>query len=111
MSERTKKVNELIKREVSQLFLRELDFPRDILVTITRVETAANLIQSKVYVSIMPEEKSLMVLRILKNRIYDIQQKINKRLAMRPVPRIKFMEEKKTKSAERIEELLEKIKE
>ena len=106
---RNLRVNQLIKKEISQIILREINFPKDLLVTVTRVETSANLIQAKVYVSVMPENETANVLQILDNLIYDLQQKLNKRLKMRPIPRIIFVQEKKTQEAARIEELLEKI--
>jgi len=99
----------LIKKELSQIILKEINFPQDVLATITRVETSANLIQSKVYVSVMPEGQAEQVLKILNQRIYDMQQLLNKRLKMRPTPKIEFIEEKATKEAGRVEELLEQI--
>lgn len=110
MSKRTSRVNQLIRQELSQIILRETEFPNDVLVTITRVETASNLIESKVYISVMPEEKTSKVFQILSRKIYELQQKLNKRLKMRPIPRIKFIEEKETAEAGRIEELLEELK-
>ena len=110
MYRRTLRVNELIKRELNQIILRQVDFVKNVLVTITRVETSSNLIQAKVYISVVPKGKEVEVLKILNYQVYDLQQEINKRLKMRPVPKIKFVEEKKTKEASRIEELLEKIK-
>ena len=110
MSERIRKVNELIKRELSQIILREIDFPKKVLTTITRVEASPNLIQAKVYISALPEDQLTNVFRILRQRIYSIQQLLNKRLKMRPMPKIEIMEEKETKQAARIEEILEKIK-
>ncbi|MDP2864416.1 MAG: 30S ribosome-binding factor RbfA [bacterium] len=110
MSERIQRVNQLIKKELSQILLREVDFPKDILVTITRVDTSPNLRESKVFISTVPEDKAQMVLNTLNQKIYELQQKINRRLKMRPVPRIKFSEERETAEAGRIEELLEKLK-
>ena len=110
MSKRIQQVNQLIKKEISQIILREIEFPKDILVTVTRVETASNLIESKVYVSVMPEEKTSKVFQILNRQVYELQQKLNQRLKMRPIPRINFVGEKETAEAGRIEELLEKIK-
>lgn len=109
MTRRIQRVNQLIKKELSQLLLREVDFPEGVLVTITRVETSANLFQAKVYISAMPEEKLSKVLQILDKLIYFLQQRLNKRLKMRPIPRIIFMEEKATKEAGRLEEILEEI--
>jgi len=110
ISKRIQRVNQLIKKELSQLLLREVEFPKDILVTITRVESSPNLIQAKAYISVMPEEKTSRVFQVLNRQIYDIQQILNQRLKMRPIPRIKFVEEKETAEAGRIEELLEEIK-
>lgn len=110
MNQRIQRVNQLIKKELSQIILQEIDFPKNALVTITRVDSSPNLIQTKVYVSVIPEDKIEDVLEILEKSIYDLQQILNKRLNMRPVPKIKFVMEKETVEAGRIEELLEEIK-
>ena len=107
---RVPQINELIKRELSQIILKEIEFPKDSLVTITRVETSSNLIQAKIYISVVPGNQISSVLKILNQNIFDLQQMVNKRLKMRPVPKIKFMEEKETREAEKIEKLLEEIK-
>ncbi len=39
MSKRIPQVNQLIKKELSQIILREIEFPVGVLVTLTRVET------------------------------------------------------------------------
>lgn len=107
--ERVQRVNQLIKKELSRIILREIDFPKDVLVTITRVETSSNLIQTKVYISVMPEDKSSQMMGVLNKHIYDIQQALNKRLKMRPIPKIIFVEERITREAAKVEELLEEI--
>ena len=110
MSKRIQRVNQLIKKELSQILLREVDFPKDILVTVTRIDTSPNLRESKVFISTVPSEKAQRVLKTLNQKIYELQQKINRRLKMRPVPRIRFSEERETAEAGRIEEILEKLK-
>ena len=80
------------------------------LLTITRVECSTSLFQCKVFISVMPEDNFDNVLSLLKRHIYDIQQILNKKLKMRPVPKIEFIKETKTKEAGRIEELLAKIR-
>lgn len=110
MSKRIQRVNQLIKKELSQIILKEIEFPQDVLVTITQVETSANLIDSNVWISVLPEERSKRILEILNKNIYILQQKLNQRLKMRPVPKIKFLEEKRTAEAGKIEEILEKLK-
>ena len=111
MSKRIERVNELIKKELSQIILREIDCPTEnTLITITRVDTAPNLIHSKVFISVLPEEKTKEVMKMIHHSVYELQQLLNRRLNMRPIPKIQFYEEKATKEAGRIEELLERIK-
>ena len=110
MSERILKINQLIKQELSQILLRRNDFSRQVLVTIVGVETSKDLVQSKIYVSIIPKEQSSNIIRALKKQIYDIQQEINKRLKLRIIPKIRFIEEKRITPTNRVEEILQEIK-
>lgn len=108
MAKRIPRVNQVLKREIGSI-ITDIDLT-DCLVTITRVECSLNLQEAKVYVSVLAEEKSVEVFRVLNREIYDIQQKLNKRLKMRPVPKIIFRKEEKTKQAAKIEKLLDEIK-
>ncbi|MDD3292775.1 MAG: 30S ribosome-binding factor RbfA [Candidatus Pacebacteria bacterium] len=106
---RIEKVNAFIKKELGSIILKEVDIFPDILLTITRVESSSNLIEAKVYLSILPEEKTEEVINLLKRKIYFIQQMLNKKLQIRPVPKIVFIKESRTAEASRIEELLREI--
>ena len=109
-SKRISQVNQLIKKELSQIIKKEIDLSPDLLVTLTRVDTSPDLEQAKVYISCLPEGKEKMILQILNKNIYQLQQKLNSRLKMRPIPRIYFVGEKETAGAGRIEEILEELK-
>lgn len=110
MSERLQKVNQLIQKEISRIILKEVEFPSGALVTITRVEASPNLTESKVFVSVFPDDKSKIIIGILNKSIYNLQQKLNKRLNMRPLPRLIFVVEEMTKEAGQIEEILAGLK-
>jgi len=110
MSKRIERVNQLIKKELSQIILREVDFPDNVLVTLTRADTSPNLIETKIFLSVMPENRASDILKILNKTIYGLQQALNKRLKMRPIPKIMFYQERETPKAGRVEEILEKIK-
>jgi len=109
MSQRIKKVNELLKQEVSKLLLKEVDFD-NALVTITDVDTSPNLQQSKIRISVLPTGKSEEVLNENKKSIFHMQKILNKKLYMRPVPKMIFEIDKVEVHAQRIEEILGKIK-
>lgn len=109
-SNRIEKVNSLVEREVNNIFLKDINFPDGILVTLTRVDCTANLIEARVYISVYPEENTQKIMGILNKLIYGIQQKLNKRLKMRPVPKIIFVSDKTGSKAGRVEELLAQLK-
>ena len=110
-SQRIKKVNELIKRELGTIILKQVDYPKDLLLTLTKVECSSGLKDAKVWVSIMPEKKAIWILSILQRNIYHIQKTLDKRLKMRPIPKIRFVKQEKIENTERVDEILEKIKE
>lgn len=85
---RLEKINELVHRFVARLLREELDV--DALVTVSSVTTSANGQNSAVSVTVFPFEKSAVVLRELGKNIYQFQQKLNRGLNMRPVPKIRF---------------------
>ncbi len=106
---RAERVNNIIKKELGAMILKEIDIFPGILLTITRVQCATNFFQAKVFISVIPDEKYEEVVSLLNRHIYDLQQILNKKMKMRPVPRIEFHKETKTAEASRIEELLTSI--
>lgn len=106
---RIEKVNSLLEKEISKIIARDFNFSGAI-VTLTHVDSTANLIEARAYISAIPEEKTDKVLENLNKGVYDIQQKINKMLNMRPIPKIIFVKDKEIAEAARVEALLNKIK-
>jgi len=106
MKRRILKINEVIKREISQIVLKEIEFPKDTLVTFTRAETSPSLDNCKVYVSVIPEKKEGEIFKILENKIGFIQKKLNKKMKIFKVPKINLVKEIKTKEAAEIERIL-----
>jgi ribosome-binding factor A len=110
-SQRIQKVNELLKRELGKIILKELEFPRETLITITNVESSPDLREAKIWISVIPGNQISLALQVLRRDIYNLQKKLDKRLKMRPVPRIEFLKESKSEEAQKIEEILDKIRE
>ena len=108
MNQRILKVNKLIKQEVGKIILIEADFPKDIILTITKVKTSQDLRYADVFVSVLPVDKEAEIMELLKEEIYFIQQKLNQKLYMKPLPRIKFVIDKSGEDVGRIAELIKK---
>ena len=109
MSLRTEKVNELLRHEVSQLLFKKVNLD-NVFITIISVETSPDLRQAKVKISVIPTEKGEAALKAIGRNIFDIQQEINKKLYMRPVPKLCFVIDKVEEKAQQIEKLLGKMK-
>lgn len=107
MSERIRKVNKLFKQEVGSIILEDVDFDFGVVVTIMKVDASLDLRYADVYVSVMPQERESEVLATLEENVYAIQQKINKRLFMKPVPKIRFRLDLTGDYVDRINEIIE----
>ncbi|MFH1036811.1 MAG: 30S ribosome-binding factor RbfA [Patescibacteria group bacterium] len=110
MAKRIQRVNALIKEEISQIILKEIEFSPGVLVTVTRAETTDDLRDSNVFISVLPDKDLSKIVDFLNRRAGFLQSKINKVLRMKPIPRLKFVQERETAEAGRIEELLEQLK-
>ena len=110
-SQRIKQVNMLIQEVLGEIFQKECHFPDNSLVTILAVETSPDLLYSTIIISVFPEAQEKEVMQYLEKDIFDIQQELNKKLEMRPVPKIRFEMDRTEFEAEKIEKLLEEIKE
>jgi ribosome-binding factor A len=110
MSKRIQRINQLVKREISQILLKEVEFSPDILVTVTRVETTQDLLDANVFISVFPEIGLAKTMDFLTRKTGFCQKEINKILKMKPLPRLHFLSEKETARAGRIEEILAQLK-
>lgn len=111
MTHRIAQVNELLRHEVNDLLVSELELPQGCLVTITAVETSKDLRHAKIWVSVLPAYLIPKALDKLKANVGHLQFLLNKRLATRPLPRIRFVVDKTEEQASEIEQLLDRIKE
>jgi len=110
MANRIDKVNSLLEHEIGKIISREISFPDGVLVTLTHVEATQNLIEAKAFISVFPEDKIEKVIKTLNKEIFDIQKKIDKKLNMRPIPKIIFIKDQAASKAGRVEELLSQLK-
>ena len=106
---RLEKLSSLLKEELSKIIDREADFPNGEIVTITRVDISPDVYYANIFLTILGQSPA-DALEILVKNIYDIQQELNKKMRVRPVPRIKFHLDKEEYNREHVEKALAKIK-
>lgn len=110
MSHRIEKINELIKQQISEILIRELSLKPGIFLTVSKVDTTRDLRYTRIFLSIFPECEANYVLEALEKEVYNLQGILNKRLAMRPLPRIEFIRDITESKADEVEKILKEIK-
>ncbi len=106
---RIKQLNILLKEELSGIIDREIEFPERTLVTITRVEISPDKHYAAVLVSLLGKQPKA-ALEILQKNVYNVQKLLNRKMRMRPVPKISFALDKEELKRERIEKYLADLK-
>jgi len=109
MSARTVKINELVKQHVNDIILKELSLKSGVFVTIAKVDTTPDLRYTRIFVSVFPEKEIDYVEKTLTKELYRIQGALNKKLHMRPLPKIQFITDLTESKADEIEKLLKQI--
>lgn len=108
---RVKRFNELIKIELGKIIFDFLEVKPGVLATVTRVVTAPDFFSAVVFISVWPDNKAAEIFGKLSHSVYQIQQLLNKKLKIRPVPKIIFKRDKNPEKASEVEKLLKNISE
>lgn len=110
MPHRMEKINELVRDLLGDILMRELSLKSGILVTISKVDTSKDLRYTRVFLSVYPENESNYALQALRNEMFEIQGKLNKKLHIRPLPRVEFVLDRTEVEADEVEKLLGEIR-
>lgn len=110
MVARIDRINSLISRVFSEILRKEVSWGESFLITIDTVQTTKDLSLCRVYLSIFPQEKTQTVLEILTKKKGFLQRLLFKKVKLRKTPQIIFLENKKQRKVEKIEQILEKLK-
>lgn len=107
--DRTKRVNEMIKREISVMLIEEIRDPRLKFVTITGVEVSKDLQHAKVFYSYLGSDRQGAQEALDKARGF-VRRLVGQRVVMRYTPEIQFFYDKSIEHSDRIEQTLADIK-
>lgn len=107
--ERMPRVNELIRQQLGDIILREIELPDESFVTISDVQTAPDLSSATVLVTVVPEDGARTIIAGLQSKAGRLQHELNARVKLRKIPKLKFVHDTGQSKAIRIEELLDQI--
>lgn len=107
-SNRLQKVNRLIQKELSEIFLLETKKMHGVLVSVTSVRVSPDLGMAHAYLSIFPSEKSAELLANIKENIKALRFELGKRVGkqLRIVPELMFHIDDSLDYIENIDRLL-----
>ena len=110
MSQRTERVDELLRQEIGSIVTRDVADPRVGFVTITEVETTPDLRHAKVWVSVIgqPAERAAAV-EALRHAMPFIRHELGKRLRIKRIPDLHVHLDDTAERGTRILQLLAEI--
>jgi ribosome-binding factor A len=112
MKHRLERVNEVIKRELSEIISREIDFSAQVLVTVQAVDTTADLRHCDVFVSaIGKEEKRSRVLNELDEHRTTLQQELARRVVLKYTPQLHFKLDSSIERGSRVLDIMRRLEE
>jgi ribosome-binding factor A len=107
MKHRLKRVNELLKRELSVIITREITF-QDALVTINHVDVTNDLKNAHVYVSVLGSGEDKVIEQLEKHRAM-LQAQMARHVVLKYTPHLIFHLDRSIERGTRIIEILQEI--
>lgn len=110
MSQRTRRVDELLREEIGALLAKEVSDPRIGFATITDVETSPDLRHAKVWVSVIgdPADRE-ETLRALQRSMGFVRHELGRRLRIRRIPELHVREDDSAERGTRVLHVLQEL--
>ena len=108
-SRRQKQVNQAIRRELSELLIRHVNDPRiGGIISITRVDVSPDLVQAKIFVSVMGiDSDEAEIFEGLASASDFLRHELGSRLRLRYIPRLIFEKDDSIEKAEQLFQLID----
>jgi len=89
MEQRARQIAEVIQHELNNFFVREVEFPKDSLATLIKVDVTPDLKHAILYVSILPINKTGSVLEVLNKSLGRAKHYVSSKITIRKCPELK----------------------
>jgi len=110
MKHRLERVNEVIKRELSEIISREVNFGAQTLVTLHAVDITADLRQCHVFVSVIGKtDQRARVLADLEEHRGMLQRELAKRVVLKYTPHLNFRLDDSIERGSRVLEIMQDL--
>ncbi len=104
------KINRLIQKELSEIFLLETQKMRGVLISVTNVRVTPDLSIAYVYLSVFPSDKGVELIENIKGNVKSVRYELGKRVGkqLRIIPDLQFYVDDSLDYIENIDNLLKK---
>lgn len=110
MSQRTDRVADSLRKELSVLLMREVRDPRVALATISRVQVARDLGHARIWISVLGDEETrLQTMEGIEHAKGFLRSQIGRRLKLRVTPELAFELDRGAEYLQDMTELLDKL--
>ena len=110
MSQRTERIDELLRQEIGQALERELAAPGIGFVTVTDVETSPDLAHAKVWVSVIgSDEQRKTTLAALRRAMPYVRHSLNSKIRLRRIPELDVRLDDTVERGTRVLHLLDEL--
>ncbi len=112
MSQRTERIDELLRQEIGGILSREIQDPRIGFATITEVETAPDLRHAKVWVSVIGQRGERdETIEALQRAMLFVRRELGRRLRLKRIPELHVRLDDSAERGTRVLHLLHEIEE
>ena len=111
MTHRIERVNNLIRREISELIQRQVKDPRlDTFIAVTQVTTSPDLKYAKVFVScINGKQEEQKILKVLNSASGFLRTELDRKMRLRRIPELSFHWDDSIEHGDRILRLIDQV--
>ena len=93
-TQRQKKISQIIQKDLAEIIQENLrqTGQKDLIISVTKVKVTPDMLEAKAYLSVFPEDKTLMVIKEIKQLSNNIKHQLAMRTKnqLRRVPEIQF---------------------
>jgi ribosome-binding factor A len=112
MTQRTQRIDELLRQEIGELLAREVQDPRIGFVTVTDVETAPDLRHARVWVSVIgPHAERDETIAALNRAMGFVRRELGTRLRLKRIPELHVRLDETAERGTRVLHLLHELEE
>ena len=110
MTQRTERIDELLRQEITGLLARDVADPRIGFATVTDVETAPDLRHARVWVSVIGQPADrIATVRALEHAMPFVRRELGRRLRLRRIPEFSVRLDESIERGSRVMQLINKL--